>query len=150
MQTLFPVQLPQLLLMPHPSEPQVRPLQFGTHPGGGLGGFGSLSLSLSGFFFFFFFFLRLAFASSPMGSISPRFNKSPSTAATRAVAPRRESVAPSARVSRSNCPSSTARHLGWHPRATVSLQRIRSAIMPESGQVRLPAEDHSSSLDSRD
>jgi hypothetical protein len=62
MQTRWLEHRPQLLLMPQPSEPQVRPAQFGTHPVGGGGGvFLSLSLSLSGFFFFFF--LRLRFAA---------------------------------------------------------------------------------------
>lgn len=59
MQVRLPEQRPQLLLIPQPSDPHVRPLHFGTHPeGGGVSGF-------FGFFgFFFFFFLRFAAASS--------------------------------------------------------------------------------------
>jgi hypothetical protein len=128
MQTLFPVQRPQLLLMPQPSEPQMRPLQFGTHVGGGLGdGFLSLFLRFLDFFFFFFFFfrffflfLRLADASSLARKRGRKLSRRPRAAVMRAV-PRRERGSPSARASRSNCASSTPRHPGRHPCSHASL-----------------------------
>lgn len=117
MQTRLPVHRPQLLLMPQPSDPQVRPLQVGTQPAGGGGGFGSLSFSLSGFFFFFLR-LRLALVSWLVVSHDPSAARNPA-AATR-VASRREREAPSARARRSNCASSTPRHPGRHPRSSAS------------------------------
>ena len=138
MQTLFPVHWPQLL--PQPSGPHLRPLQFGTHGGGGLGGgFWPLSLSFPDFFFFFFFFffLRLEATSSPVRTSWTRLHRNPMDAATRAT-PRRGCGSPSARVSLSNCPSSTARHSGRHPRSHASLP---------AAQARNHARDWVSSLD---